>query len=75
MMTTERMAEILKLGAEARENSYIADDCSYSLNAMEACVSIADENEKQQAWLIGLALHAWWNDAMEWADKPHNGLR
>lgn len=71
-MDTQRVAYILKLGADKREASYNKEDQRYELSPMEACVEIADSEEKEIAWLIGLALDGWWNDALDWANNPHS---
>lgn len=69
-MDIAEIQRILKDGAAIREASYNKEEQRYTKHSTDACVEASPTNP-EIGWLIGLALDGWWNDALEWADKPH----
>jgi hypothetical protein len=77
MIDITEIQRIIKDGADIREDSYHAINNyngqisgEYTKTCMEACVE-ASPNNPEIGWIIGLALDGWWNDALDWANKPH----
>lgn len=67
----KKLAEVIKLAAKLREDSWRDSPFSgYELSLREACHRAAFQlDEMAVGQLVYLAMEAWWNDALDWADE------
>lgn len=80
--TIEQIQRIILDGADIREASYVRlpnieidgktyHNGKYTKTIIASCIEAA--NGDPIGYILGLALDGWWNDALNWAEKPHKG--